>query len=64
MGTKNYQLAILGLKNLLAIAREKYVEKFINVKIVAKIFNKLLKERGEEEYLSLVISVMYFMSKN
>ncbi len=46
MGTKNYQLAILALKNLLAIAREKYVEKFINIKIVAKILNKLLKERG------------------
>jgi hypothetical protein len=47
MSTKNYQLAILALKNLLALAREKYIEKFINVKLVAKIVNKVLKERGE-----------------
>jgi hypothetical protein len=64
MITKNYQVSILALKNLLAIAREKYIEKFINIKQVAKIVNKVIKERGEEEYLSLTISVLYFLSKN
>lgn len=52
------------MKNLLALAREKYVEKFINIKIVSRIVGKLLKERSEEEYLGLVVSVMYFLGKN
>lgn len=52
------------MKNLLALAREKYVEKFINIKIVSRIVGKLLRERSEEEYLGLVVSVMYFLGKN
>jgi hypothetical protein len=47
MVSKNYQVSILSLKNLLAISREKYIEKYINTKHIAKIIKKVLKERGE-----------------
>ncbi len=41
--TADYNVAILSLKNLLAIVKEKYSEKFITTKIVDNIMNKVLK---------------------
>lgn len=59
----DYNVAIQAIKLMLLISKEKYSEKFINQNIMNAIIKKLLNERGEEEYLGLVLSILYFFGK-
>jgi hypothetical protein len=60
----DYQVALLAVKNLLAISKEKYSEKFVNKALFGRILGKVLPSRTEEEYLGTVISLLYFFCKN
>lgn len=59
----DYNVAISALKLLLLLAKEKYSEKFINQTIMNSIVKKVLNERGEEEYIGLTLSLLYFFCK-
>lgn len=59
----DFNVALLALKNLLALSKEKYSEKFINKALFGRIVSKILTSRGEEEYLSTAVSALYFWSK-
>ena len=60
----DYQVALLSVKNMLAISKEKYSEKFVNKALIGRILTKILPSRTEEEYLGTVISLLYFFCKN
>lgn len=57
-------MALLALKNLLSISKEKYAEKFVNKALFSKIVKKVLTSRNEEEFIGTAVSVLYFFSKN
>lgn len=42
----DYNVAIAALKNLLAIAKEKYADKFVNSEMMTKIIHKVLSTRN------------------
>lgn len=59
----DYGVSIGALKNLLSISKEKYSEKFITPQNCLKILKYACKDKTEEEYISLCLSIMYFLSK-
>lgn len=60
----DYNVALPALKNLLAISKEKYAEKFVNKGLFSKIVKKVLTSRNEEEFIGTTVSILYFFSKN
>jgi hypothetical protein len=60
----DFHVALPALKNLLAIAKEKYAEKFVNKTLFTRIVKKVLSSRNEEEFIGTTISILYFFSKN
>lgn len=59
----DYSVGIGALKNMLALSKEKYAEKFITTQNCLKVLKLTGKDRSEEEYISLCLSTLYFLSK-
>jgi len=56
-------VSIGALKNLLSLSKEKYSEKFLTPQNCLKVLKLACKDRSEEEYISLCLSTLYFLSK-
>lgn len=61
--TADYNIGISALKAMLLMVKQKYCEKFVNQNVVGDIVNKVLHERGEEEYIGVALSILYFLCK-
>ena len=59
----DYSVSVGALKNLSALSKDKYSEKFITPQNCLKVLKLACKDRSEEKYTAMCLSTLYFLSK-